>query len=128
MIQRKEGLEERIPLFAARCVNVCEAIPAKKLKSGHFKDQLFRSATGVSSNYAEAEEPESRRDFIHKMKVAMKELAESRSWLRIIAASGCLDVNRLQPLIDESLQLTKMMGASVATARRKLEQEGNSEV
>ena len=72
-MQRGKELEERIPLFAARCVNVCEAIPAKRLKAGHFKDQLFRSATGVSANYAEAE-------------------------------------------------------ASVATARRKLEGEGNAEI
>lgn len=127
-MQEKQGLEERVPLFAARCVNVCEAIPAKRLKSGHFKNQLFRSATSVSANCAEAEEPESRKDFIHKMKVAMKELAESRSWLRIIAASGYLDKKRLDPLIDESLELTRMMGASVATARRKLEQEGDTDI
>ena len=126
-MQEGQGLEERIPLYAARCVNVCEAIPAKRLKAGHVKDQLFRSATGVSSNYAEAEEPESRRDFIHKMKVAMKELSESRSWLRIIAASGYLDEKRLEPLIAESLELTKMMGASVATARPRLEQEGDTD-
>ena len=127
-MQKGQGLVERIPLYAARCVNVCEAIPAKRLKAGHFKDQLFRSATGVSSNYAEAEEPESRRDFIHKMKVSMKELSESRSWLRIIAASGHLDEKRLEPLIAESLELTRMMGASVATARRKLEQEGDTDI
>ena len=82
-MQRQRGLEERVPLFAARRVSVCEAIPAKRLKAGHFRDQLFRCATGVSANHAEAEEPESRLDFIHKMKVAMRELAESRSWLRI---------------------------------------------
>jgi len=62
------------------------------------------------------------------MKLAMKELSESRSWLRIVAASGYLDKKRLDPLIEESLELTRMMGASVATARRKLEQEGDSEI
>ena len=127
-MQKEHGLEIRIPLFAARCINVCEAIPAKRLKSGHFKDQLFRSATGVSANYAEAEEPESRRDFIHKMKIAMKELAEARSWLRIISATGYLDMKRLDPLIAESIELTKMMGASVATARERLEKEGDVEL
>ena len=127
-MQKEQGLEFRIPLFAARCINVCEAIPAKRLKSGHFKDQLFRCATGVSANYAEAEEPESRRDFVHKMKIAMKELAEARSWLRIISATGYLDMKRLEPLIAESIELTKMMGASVATARKKLESEGDAEL
>ena len=127
-MQKGYSLEERIPLFAARCVNVCEAIPANRLKAGHFKDQLFRSATGVSSNYAEAEEPESRKDFIHKMKIAMKELSETRSWLRIIGASGYLKTEQLAPLIEESVALTRMMGASVATARRKLNEDGEAEL
>ena len=124
-MQERQGLEERVPLFAARCVNVCEAIPAKRLKAGHFKDQLFRSATSVSANYAEAEEPESRKDFIHKMKVAMKELAESRSWLRIIAASGYLDKKRLDPLIDAPLHphaLGPAPAASRMTSGRRADQ------
>ena len=117
-MQKEQGLGFRIPVFAARCINVCEAIPAKRLKSGHFKDQLFRAATGVSANYAEAEEPESRRDFVHKMKIAMKELAEARSGLRIISAAGYLDGKRLEPPLAESIELSKMMGAGVATIRR----------
>ena len=74
----------------------------------------------VAANYAEAEEPESREDFIHKMKLAMKELAETRCWLRILGASGYIDAKRLEPLIAESLELTRMMGASVSTARSRM--------
>lgn len=119
---QKEGkLEERTSLFAARIVNVCEAIPSERLKSGHLKDQLFRAGTSVAANYAEAEEPESREDFIHKMKLAMKELAETRCWLRIIGASGYIDAKRLEPLVDESLELTRMMSASIRTARSRLQ-------
>ena len=119
---QKEGrLEGRTALFAARIVNVCEAIPAGRLKSGHLKDQLFRAGTSVAANYAEAEEPESREDFIHKMKLAMKELAETRCWLRIIGASGYIDAKRLEPLVEESRELSRMMGASVSTARSRME-------
>ena len=118
-MQRKE-LEERTAAFAVRIMNVCEAIPPERLKSGHLKDQLFRAGTSVAANYAEAEEPESRDDFIHKMKVAMKELAEARCWLRIIGASGYLPAERLKPLIAESLELTRMLGASIATARSRM--------
>ena len=120
-MQKKEGrLEERTADFAARIVNVCEAIPSERLKSGHLKDQLFRAGTSVAANYAEAEEPEPREDFIHKMKLAMKELAEARCWLRILGASGYIDAKRLEPLIAESLELTRMMGASVSTARSRM--------
>ena len=79
-----------------------------------------RAGTSVAANYAEAEEPESREDFIHKMKLAMKELAETRCWLRILGASGYIDAKRLEPLIAESLELTRMMGASVSTARSRM--------
>lgn len=63
----------------------------------------------------------SREDFIHKMKLAMKELAEARCWLRILGASGYLPQERLAPLIDESRELSRMMGASVSTARSRME-------
>ena len=62
-----------------------------------------------------------REDFVHKMKLAMKELAETRCWLRILGASGYIDAKRLEPLVEESLELTKMMSASVRTARSKLQ-------
>ena len=65
MPEKGRGLEERTALFAARIVNVCEAIPPGRLKSGHLKDQLFRAGTSVAANYAKAEEPESREDFVH---------------------------------------------------------------
>ena len=118
-MQGKE-LEERTAVFAVRIMNFCEAIPSERLKSGHLKDQLFRAGTSVAANYAEAEEPESREDFIHKMKIAMKELAEARCWLRIIGTSGYLPAERLKPLIAESLELTRMLGASIATARSRM--------
>ena len=120
MPEKGRGLEERTALFAARIVNVCEAMPSGRLKSGHLKDQLFRAGTSVAANYAEAEEPESREDFVHKIKLAMKELAESRCWLRIIGESGYLRPERLAPLIEESRELSRMMGASVATAKSRM--------
>ena len=52
MQTKDKGLEERTAQFAARVVNVCEAIPADRLKSGHLKDQLFRAGTSVAANYA----------------------------------------------------------------------------
>ena len=55
-------LEERVAGFAARAISVCEALPPK-MGSAHLRDQLFRSATSVAANYAEASIPESRKDF-----------------------------------------------------------------
>ena len=84
-MSRNIELEDRMTKFAARCVKVCEALPPKRIGSMSFADQLFRSSTSVAANYAEATQSESRKDFVHKLKIALKELNESRTWLKIIA-------------------------------------------
>ena len=76
-------LEMRVATYASRVIGVCDALPTKT-GAAHIRDQLFRSSTSVAANYAEASVPESRKDFIHKMNIALKELVETRMWLRII--------------------------------------------
>ena len=115
----KQELEIRLVMFAARCVNVCGALPPRKIGSSSFADQLFRSATSIAANYAEAAEAESRKDFVHKIKIAAKELSETRVWLKLIGASGYLPAEKLLKLIAESEELSRILGASIITARRK---------
>ena len=115
----KSELEDRIVHFAARCLNVCGALPAKKVGSTSIADQLFRSSTSVAANYAEATEAESRKDFVHKLKIAMKELSESRIWLRIILDAEYIPKERLSKIIAESEELARILSASIITARRK---------
>lgn len=111
------NLEPRVAQFAARMISVCEALP-QRTGSAHLQDQLFRSATSVAANYAEACVPESRKDFAHKMNVALKELVESRMWLRIIALKKYVSPDKLGELFDETDQLIRIFSASVSTARR----------
>ena len=113
----KHELENRIVKFAARCVKVCGALPQKRIGCSSFADQLFRASTSIAANYAEAAEAESRKDFIHKLKIAMKELSETRVWLKIIGESEYIEKRKLQPLIDESVELTRILSASIITAR-----------
>ncbi len=113
-------LEDRIVSFAARCVKVCAALPMRKVRSVNFADQLFRSATSIAAKYAEACEAESSKDFVHKLKVAMKELAETRIWLRLIAETGYLESEKLAALIGESRELSSILSASVATTKKRI--------
>ena len=83
-MSRNVELEDRMTKFAARCVKVCEALPSKRIGSMSFADQLFRSSTSVVANYAEATQSESRKDFVHKLKIALKELNESHYHISII--------------------------------------------
>ena len=117
---RNAELEDRITKFAARCVKVCEALPVKRIGSANFSDQLFRSSTSVAANYAEATQAESRKDFVHKLKIALKELTESRTWLKIIAEAGYVGKSSLTSLIGESDELMRILSSSVITARRGL--------
>ena len=115
-------LEERVAQFAARAISVCEALP-ERIGSAHLRDQLFRSATSVAANYAEASVPESRKDFAHKIGVALKELVESRMWLRIISAKRYVEPSALQKLLAETDELICIFNASVKTARKRIADE-----
>ena len=113
----KHELDNRIVKFAARCVKVCGALPQKRIGCSSFADQLFRASTSIAANYAEAAEAESRKDFIHKLKIAMKELSETRVWLKIIGESEYVQISKLGPLINEAEELSRILAASVITAR-----------
>ena len=118
----KDGfnLERRVADFAARCLDVCEALPRGRVGVANFKDQLSRSSTAVAANYAEASVPASRRDFANKMSIAMKELVESRMWLYIIAKREYVKPMLLVSLAEEADELVRIFNASISTARKRL--------
>ena len=76
----KFDLEERLIEFAVRVIRTAESLP--KTKTGnHISGQLIRSGTSPAPNYGEAQSAESRADFVHKMRLGLKELRETRIWL-----------------------------------------------
>ena len=118
----KDGfnLERRVADFAARCLDVCEALPRGRVGVANFKDQLSRSAAAVAANYAEASVPASRRDFASKLSIALKELVESRMWLYIISKREYVKPALLVPLAEEADELVRIFNASISTARKRL--------
>ena len=87
MTEEKEDksydLEERLIDFAVRIIRMAEPMP-KTRTANHIAGQLVRCGTSLAPNYGEAQSAESRADFIHKMKVCLKELRETRVWLLMI--------------------------------------------
>ena len=114
-------LEDRIVRFAARCVKVCAVLPKMAVGCGSLADQLFRSSTSIAANYAEASEAESAKDFVHKLKISMKELSETRVWLKLIGEVEYVESQKLADLVNESKELSRILSASVATTKKKLE-------
>ena len=112
-------LEDRLIEFAVRIIRMVESLPPSKVGE-HITAQIVRSGTSAAPNYGEAQSAESRSDFIHKMKVCLKELRETKVWLRIIAKAELIKPeSKLQPLIDENNQLISIFVSSIKTAKQK---------
>lgn len=110
-------LEERLIDFAVRIIRVADSLP--KTKAGtHIAGQLIRCGTSPAPNYAEAKDAESRADFVHKMKISLKELRETKVWLLIAGKSNLIKPKeKLEPVIDESNELISIFVSSVKTAK-----------
>lgn len=83
MKSRKFDLEERLIAFAISILDLCEELP-NTYAANHLGNQLTRSGTSPALNYGEVQAAESKKDFIHKMKVCLKELRESNICLKIL--------------------------------------------
>ncbi len=111
-----EEMCDRILDFAERVSVVVEVLPETKL-GNRIANQLLRSGTSPIGNYEEACAAESKDDFVHKMRICLKEIRESRGWLRLASRRKLIAPARLEGLIDEAEQLARMFGQSIATVR-----------
>ena len=112
-----DDIQKRLVDFAARIIKVSDSLPNTKAGK-HIASQILRSGTSPAPNYAEARGAESSADFVHKIKVAHKELNETEVWLQIIIASDILKKEKLASLLDECNQLARILSASIKTARQ----------
>ena len=110
-----QKLEDRLIDFAVIIVGVVEALPNSKA-GNHIGNQLIRSGTSPAQNYGEAQSAESRKDFIHKLKIALKELRETMVWLKIIARNGMASRDEMQLAIKECNELIAIFVSSTKTA------------
>jgi four helix bundle protein len=112
-----EELSDRLIDFGARVGKVVDALPGTRL-GRHIAGQMVRSGTAPAPNYEEACAAESKADFIHKLRIALKELRETRCWLRLIVRAQLLPENQMSKLLDECCQLGNILGQSIVTAKR----------
>ena len=115
---RKYDLEERLIGFAVRIINIVEALPNTRA-GNHIAGQLVRCGTAAAPNYGEAQSAESRNDFIHKIKIVLKELRETKVWLKIIERKKLVkNQEELGALITECNELISIFVTSVKTAKK----------
>jgi four helix bundle protein len=113
-----DKLEERLIDFAVRIIKLSARLP-RTAAGKHIAGQILRSGTSPAPNYGEARGAESHADFIHKLRVVLKELNETCVWLRIIERSEILLRQLLVDIIQENRELCRIFTTSLRTARRK---------
>ena len=117
-----DELSERLLNFAARIGKVVDALPETRM-GRHIAGQLVRCGTSPAPNYEEACAAESRADFVHKLGICLKELRESRCWIRLIIKTELLAEYRMSELLDEAKELCNIIGQSIVTAKENRERK-----
>jgi four helix bundle protein len=113
-------LEDRLLNFSARIIRLVDALPNSRA-ANHVAGQLLRCGTSPYGNHGEVEAAESRRDFVHKPRICLKELKESRRWLRLLQKARLIPEQKMAAILGETEELIKIFFVSVRTAEKKAE-------
>jgi four helix bundle protein len=120
---RRFDLEGRLLEFASAVIDLSESLPATRA-GNHVAGQVLRSGTSAFPNHGETEAAESREDFIHKLKICLKERRETRRWARLIKHKAWVNnETTLLFILSESEELIRIFHASIQTAKRNTETE-----
>ena len=111
------SFESKSFLFAVRIVKLSKHLQESK-KEYTLSKQLLRSGTSIGANIAEAEQAQSKADFISKMNIALKEAVETTYWLRLLHASDYLSKTEFSSIYSDCRELEKMLTAIIKTARQ----------
>jgi four helix bundle protein len=112
------ALQRRLVSFAVKTIELAGHLP--KTSSGRYvSGQILRSGTSPSPNYGEARGAESRADFVHKLRIAVKELNETGIWLLIILEARMAPTVLVENLFNENQELARILGASIRTAQAR---------
>ena len=105
----KSDLPDRSFAFAERIVRLCRHLESDGIVSGTLMKQVLRSGTAIGSHIEEAQASESRKDFVHKYSLALKESRETHYWLRLLISADVVAATRLDPLKQEANELIAIL-------------------
>jgi four helix bundle protein len=113
---KADEISERLLDYAVMIVKICAKLYKTEV-GRHIAGQLLRAGTSVGANYEEARGAQSRADFVHKLQIVLKEIRESKYWLRLITRAGLLEGEEIDAAIGESQQIGNIMGRSIVTTK-----------
>jgi len=109
-------IQDKSFAFAVRIVNLCRYLREKQ-KEYVLTKQLLRSGTSIGANIAEAQQAQSKPDFVHKMNVALKEAYETNYWLHLLHATQYLNTKEYGSIIADCSELEKLLIAITKAAK-----------
>ncbi|MCA6450011.1 MAG: four helix bundle protein [Chitinophagaceae bacterium] len=120
MSDRKYDLEKRLIEFGVTVIHTAEKFP-DSFAGKHLSGQLIRSGSAPALHYGEAVSAESRNDFIHKMKIALKELRETNNCLQMISRLKWQEEQKINHILGECNELISIFVKSIGTAQKNKE-------
>jgi TIGR02436 family protein len=117
---QKEALKQRLKQFALRIIKLYQALPHTG-EAQVLGKQLLRSGTSVAANYRAACRARSTKEFFSKISIVVEEADESLFWLELLSEAGIFPTERLEPLMNESTEILKIM----ATVRKNTRNVAN---
>jgi len=117
-LEKPRDIEKRTFDFGLRIIKLCRFLEGRSWVNSTLGKQLLRCGTSIGSNIEEAQAAESRADFISKNNISLNEVRETHYRLRLLAAAEVVAQTRLQPILDEALELKRILGAIVVSAKR----------
>ncbi|MGB9707106.1 MAG: four helix bundle protein [Microgenomates group bacterium] len=114
----KANIKYRAYRFSLKVVQFVSAFPEKRIY-WTIGDQLLRCATSIGANIVEAQSSSSRREFIKFYEIALRSANETKYWLCLIRDSGLIEKGRVEDLLNEAIEISKMIGSSLLTLKGK---------
>ena len=116
----KSIVESKSFNFAIRIVNLYKYLTDDK-KEYVLSKQILKSGTSIGANISEALQGQSRKDFLMKMNIALKECSETKYWLRLLSATKYIDDNQANSVMKDCTELEKMLTSIVKTTSTTIE-------
>ncbi len=118
MLDKKEEFDKRIYRYAIRIVKLVDTF-SKDISSQVIARQLMRSGTSIVANIVEAKSASSKKDYINFFSYSLKSANESKMWLKLAIDTEKANKEILTELLDETIELAKILGASIITMKNK---------
>ncbi len=126
MNKKKYDLEERLLNYSVRIIKLVEKLSNTRT-GNHVAGQLLRSGTSPYPNHGEAQAAESPNDFVHKLRISLKELRETKRWLMLIQRVPLIKpVEKLNDILQETEELIKIFVSSIKTSKIKNDSFGKN--